>query len=136
MQYIIIGFKLEKLGDIEMNELFIAIFKYMKILLVALIVISLILAIVSTIFDFVMSTLFLYAAIVSFALGFLSVSGSTRAAGSPQTMRMESMSSKSVHDHHRENRRLRDSSYGFLIFMTILGVLLVIISNILAKLSV
>lgn len=119
-----------------MNELFIAILKYMKILLIALIIISLILVIISIAFDFVVSTLFFYAAIVSFAIGFLSVSGSTRASGSPQTMRMESMSSQSVNDHHRENRRLRDSSYGFLIFMTILGVLLVIISNILAKLSV
>lgn len=118
-----------------MKELLPAILEYIKVILIVLVVISIVLIIISMVFDFVISLVFFYAAMISFILGFLSVSGSMKAAGNPHYMRVESTSSRSLHEHARENMRLRDSSYGFLIFMTILGVLLVIISNVLGRLN-
>lgn len=112
-----------------MKEIFEGILKYLKILVIVLIVISVISIIISNVFEFVLSVVFYYAAMISFIIAFLSVSGSMKSAADSNYMR----ASHSVHDSAKEIMRLRDSSFGFLIFMTIMGALLMTISNLLAR---
>jgi c-di-AMP phosphodiesterase-like protein len=112
-----------------MKEILAGILKYIKVLLIVLVVISIISVIVSMVFEFATSVVFYYAAMISFIVAFLSVSGSMKSAADSNYMR----ASHSVHDSSKEYRRLRESSFGFLIFMTIIGALLMIISNLLAR---
>lgn len=116
-----------------MKEILAGILKYIKVLLIVLIVISVILVIISKIFDFMTSVVFYYGAMLSFIIAFLSVTGNTKIAGNPYYIHAQSVSSNSILESARQNMRLRDSSFGFLIFMTIIGVLLMTISNILAR---
>jgi len=116
-----------------MKEILAGILKYIKIVLIVLAVISAISLIVSRVFEFVTSVVFFYAAMVSFIIGFLSVSGNMKGTGNHYYIRSVSASSQSMADSARESMKLRDSSLGFMVFMTIIGVLLMIISNILAK---
>jgi len=115
-----------------MKENLAGILKYTKIVLIVLAVISAISLIISRAFEFVTSVVFYYAAMVSFIIGFLSVSGNMKGSGNPHYIRSVS-SSSSMSDSARESMKLRDSSFGFMIFMTIIGVLLMITSNLLAK---
>lgn len=116
-----------------MKEILAGILKYIKIILIVLVVISAISLIISRAFEFVTSVVFYYAAMISFIIGFLSVSGNMKGSGNPHYIRSVSASSRSMSDSARESMKLRDSSFGFMIFMTIIGVLLMIISNILAR---
>ncbi len=116
-----------------MNEFLVAILKYVKILLIVLIVISVILVIISKILDFIISISFYYGAMLSFIIAFLSVSGNTKISGNPYYVHTQSVTSNSILESARQNMRLRDSSFGFMIFMAIIGAMLMTISNILAK---
>lgn len=118
-----------------MKEFFVGILKYMKILFKVLIVISVILVIISMAFEFTTSVVFYYAAMISFIIAFMSISGNMKMSGNPQYIHAQSVTSSSIHDSARENMRLRDNSFGFMIFMTIIGILLMVISNILSRLG-
>lgn len=116
-----------------MNGVLSGFLKYIKILFIVLIVISIILFIISKIFDFIISVVFYYGAMISFVIAFLSVSGNTKIAGNPYYVHTQSVTSNSLLESARQNMKLRDSSFGFMIFMTIVGALLMIISNVLAR---
>jgi c-di-AMP phosphodiesterase-like protein len=116
-----------------MKEVLAGVLKYIKILLMVLIVIGVILVVISRVFEILTSVVFYYAAMISFVVGFLSVSGNMKGTGNPHYIHSVSASSRSMSDSARESMKLRDSSFGFMIFMTIIGVLLMIISNILAR---
>lgn len=120
-------------GDVEMKEILAGILKYIKILLIVLVVISVILVIISKVFELVLSVVFYYGAMISFVVAFLSVSGNMKGTANPHFIHVQSSTSRSIYDSAKENMRLRDSSFGFLIFMTIIGALLMTISNILAR---
>lgn len=116
-----------------MKEFFNSILKYIKILLLVLIVVSVISVIISMIFEFVLSDVFYYAAMISFVIAFLSVYGNMKMTGDPYYIHAQSSTSPSMYDSAKENMRLRDSSFVFLIFMTIIGVLLMAISIVLVR---
>lgn len=116
-----------------MKEILAGILKYLKILLIVLGVISVILVIISKVFEFAISVVFYYGAMLSFVIGFLSVSGNIKGTANPHFIHAQSSTSRSIYNSAKENIRLRDSSFGFMIFMTIIGVFLMIISNVLAR---
>ncbi|NLB32387.1 MAG: hypothetical protein GX818_01280 [Tissierellia bacterium] len=118
-----------------MKEFFVGLLKYIKILLIVLIVISVILVIISNVYEFLLSVVFYYGAMISFVIAFLSISGNMKGTANPHFIHVQSSTSRSIYDSAKENMRLRDSSFGFMIFMTIIGALLMIISNILARLN-
>lgn len=122
-------------ADIEMKEFLVGILRYMKILLIVLIVISIILVIISNVFEFMLSVVFYYGAMISFIIAFMSISGNMKGTANPYFIRVQSSSPRSIYDSAKENMRLRDSSFGFMVFLTIIGVLLMVASNILSKLN-
>ncbi len=82
-----------------------------------------------------LSVVFYYGAMISFVIAFMSISGNMNATADPHYIRVQSSSSSTIYDSAKENMRLRNSSFGFMIFMTIIGVLLMITSNILSRLN-
>lgn len=116
-----------------MKEILVGILKYIKVLLIVLVVISVILVILTNVFELMISVVFFYAAMISFVIAFLSVSGNMKGTANPYFIHVQSSTSRSIYDSAKENMRLRDSSFRFMIFMTILGALLMTISNILSR---
>lgn len=116
-----------------MKEILAGILKYVKILMIVLAVISLILIIISKAFQFALSLVFYYGAMISFLIAFLSVSGNMKGTANPHFIHAQSATSRSIYDSARENMRMRDSSLAFMVFMAILGALLMTISDILAR---
>lgn len=118
-----------------MKKFFISILKYIKTLLVVLIIISAVVFIISIIFKYKLSNIFSYAALVCMIIGGSSLSGNINMTSDPKYFLAESASSKSLYQSSRDNLKLRDSSYSFLIFMVIIGLLLITISSILRRIS-
>lgn len=116
-----------------MKRIFKSILKYIAVLLIVLIVICIISVIVSKIYDFLMSNVFYYAAMISFIVAFLSTSGTSKRMSDSYRIHSVSASSNSIHDTEKEDIKQRDSKSIIMVSMTIVGIFLMIISNILAK---
>ena len=118
-----------------MRGIFISILKYLKILAIVLIIISAVVFVVSKIFGFKLSIAFFYASMTSMALGVLSIYGNISMTADPKYFQTESASRKSIHRRTKEIIGFKDSTYFFLFFMIIVGILLKLISNILINFS-
>ena len=118
-----------------MRGIFISILKYLKILAIVLIIISAVVFVVSKIFEFKLSLVFSYASMISMGLGVLSIYGNMSMAVDPKFFQTESASRKSTHQRTKEIIGFKDSTYFFLFFMIIVGILLKLISNILINFS-
>lgn len=116
-----------------MKKFLADIMKYVKILLIVLIVVSIVSVIISNAYEFKISDVFYYAALLSFIIAFLPVLGSIKGSTDSHYIRSVTASSGSVYDDAKETARRRNGSFVSMIFMTILGIMLMIICHVLAK---
>lgn len=118
-----------------MRGIFKIILKYLIILVIVLLIISAVVFIISKVYEFTLSTTFSYASIISMVLGVLSIYGNISMNADPRFFQIESASIKSIHQRTKDIISFKDSTYFFLFFMIIVGLLLKLISNILINFS-
>lgn len=112
-----------------MSELFTIFLKFIKMIILAALVISVIVLSVSFIFKFKLSDSLNYAGIICMVLGFLSVSGNMKTTNDLRFFNLDVSSKKSICKNAKDDLNLRDSSFNFFIFMILVGILLIMISK-------
>lgn len=116
-----------------MKDTLKSILKYVGIMFIVFIFICVISVVISRIYEYFISDVFFYASMISFVTAFIFVAGSTKSMSDSHYMRSISSSSGSVNESAKQDMARRNSSLVIMVFMTIIGILLMIISVTLVK---
>jgi len=98
---------------------------YFKKILLMLIVICVVVFAISAIFNYILSNVFFYSGLVCF----LAAGGAIVGSNDTRNFHAESVSKRTFLEASKDSFRLRNN-FGFFIFMTLTGIILLIISSI------
>jgi hypothetical protein len=105
--------------------------KFLLKVLITVFVISVVIYLVSTYFDLILSETFTYAGIICFVCGIVSILGRSNVSVDPSYFQAKSLSGKSMSQNSLDDFIARNKNLNFLGFMVIAGSLLILISFIL-----
>ncbi|HBM75202.1 MAG TPA: hypothetical protein DD429_06570 [Clostridiaceae bacterium] len=113
-----------------MKKFFINTIKYVKKIFLTVVIICMLIIMISKIFKFKLSGTFLYSGLICLILGGFSLIGNIKISSSYRYFQVQSIS-RPIDQISADNYKSRDSSLRFLIFMSSIGAILLLISNIL-----
>lgn len=116
-----------------MKDFIKRLIKYLIILIIVLFITSAIVIVISKFIKLKLSDLFLYTGLIYIAIGLFSFVGNVGGSSNYNNVQNQSMYKESVYDASLENMKSKDSSSFFLVFMSIIGIILFLISYLLIK---